>query len=325
VPTSATRLVMLEVGDKALPTMPEARGAVMRINAPALNAAFSGGAQPAESGVRRRTIGSVNGRPNKRSGMAWIRVLARDASTAAIEPYFRRVRRFREPGPAMSGSIRSGWVFIGPPSPATRHETARALVLLVPGLGGTTSGCLALAQALQARGLNVAAISYRSFRTSLEQLAVELADTVLSLQIETGAERVHLVGHSLGGVVIAQALADGLLAGRVDSVVTIAAPFGGTRWANLLPVGAVVRALRQGSPQLGRLARAHVPSEVRWLAITAGSDRIVRGHRSLPAHAEVETVEVHGAGHVGVLQNAQVISQVASAIIAGPVLDRAIA
>jgi triacylglycerol lipase len=156
-------------------------------------------------------------------------------------------------------------------------------------------------------------------------LAQELADVVLGLQVETGAERVHLVGHSLGGVVIAQALADGLLAGRVDSVVTIAAPFGGTPWANLLPVGAVVRALRQGSPQMARLARAQAPKGVRWLAITAGSDRIVGGHRSLPAHAEVETAEVHGVGHLGLLQNPQVISQVVSAIVAGPVLDRAIA
>jgi len=297
----------------------------MRISGLALSAASSRGAQPADMGVRLQTIGSVNGRPSTRSAMAWIRVLARDASAAAFAPYVRPVLRFREPGAAMSGPIRSGFVLTGAPSRGPHREPARPLVLLVAGLGGTSAGCLALGQALHATGLNVAAISYRSFRTSLEQLAQELADIVLGLQVETGAERVHLVGHSLGGVVIAQALADGLLAGGVDSVVTIAAPFGGTPWANLLPVGAVVRALRHGSPQLARLARAQAPQEVRWLAITAGSDRIVRGRRSLPAHAEVDTAEVHGVGHLGLLQNPQIIGQVVSAIVAGPALDRAIA
>ena len=289
----------------------------MRSNPLTLSPAFSGAAQPA-AGAVFQTIGPVDRRPSASSTMAWMRVLARDASAAAFAPYVRHVWRFRGPGAETREPIRSRPVFIGPPPPSARREPAPPPVLLVHGLGGTTSGWLAVADALRAHGLNVAAISYRSFRTSLEQLAQELADTVQSLQVETGAEKVHLVGHSLGGVVIAQALADGLLAGRVDSVVTIAAPFGGTPWANLLPLGAVVRALRQGSPQLGRLARAHAPREVRWLAITAGSDRVVRGHRSLPTHAEVETAEVRGVGHLGLLQNPQVISQVVSAIIAGP-------
>src|SRR6478672_8573588 len=45
---------------------------------------------------------------------------------------------------------------------------------------------------------------------------------------QTGADKVHLVGHSLGGVVIAQAIAGGRLTGRVDTVVTLASPFGGS-------------------------------------------------------------------------------------------------
>jgi triacylglycerol lipase len=41
--------------------------------------------------------------------------------------------------------------------------------------------------------------------------------------------------------VIAQAFADGRLSGQVDTVVTIAVPFGGSPWARLLPLGAIVR------------------------------------------------------------------------------------
>jgi triacylglycerol lipase len=198
-------------------------------------------------------------------------------------------------------------------------------VLLVHGLGATTSGWLAMITALRAHGLVVDAVSYQPFGTSVEQLAERLADAVESLLNRTGADKVHLVGHSLGGVVIAQALVDGHLTGRVDVVVTLASPFGGSPWASLLPLGATVRALRQGSPQLRRLAHAPLPEGVRWLAITAGLDKVVPGPRSRPSHADVETVAVDGVGHVGLRLNPEVISQVVRALAAGPADERAIA
>ena len=68
----------------------------------------------------------------------------------------------------------------------------------------------------------------------------------------------------------------GRLTGQVDRVVTLAAPFGGSPWANLLPFVAVVRALREGSPLLRRLASAPIPDGVRWLAFTAALDMIVQ-------------------------------------------------
>jgi alpha-beta hydrolase superfamily lysophospholipase len=60
------------------------------------------------------------------------------------------------------------------------------------------------------------------------------------------ADKVHLVGHSLGGVIIAQAVADPRLDGRVDTVITLGSPFGGSPWAEVLPLFEIVRALRRG-------------------------------------------------------------------------------
>ncbi|MCW2767478.1 MAG: PGAP1-like protein [Nocardioides sp.] len=191
--------------------------------------------------------------------------------------------------------------------------TARP-VLLVHGLGGLTSGWFTLASALHAQGVTVAAISYRPFGTSVEQLAELLAGKVAELLTETGADKVHLVGHSLGGVVIAQALAEGALNGKVDTVVTVAAPFGGSPWARLVPVGATVRSLREGSPLLRRLALAPAPAGVRWLAFTATLDLIVPGRRSVPAQGYVQTVAVEGVGHIGLLLNPQVVNGIVAAL-----------
>ena len=131
---------------------------------------------------------------------------------------------------------------------------------------------------------------------------------------QTCADKVHLVGHSLGGVVIAQAIAGGRLTGLVDTVVTLASPFGGSPWANLLPLGPIVRALRKGSPLLRRLASAPVPDGVRWLAFTAALDMIVPGPRSVPAYAHVETVKVGGVGHLGMLLSHQVAASIVAAL-----------
>jgi triacylglycerol lipase len=202
-------------------------------------------------------------------------------------------------------------------APAKSHSapTARP-VLLVHGLGGTKSSWSLLARTLTARGLTVDAITYSPFGTSVEQVADRLAVKVERLLSQTGADKVHLVGHSLGGVVIAQAIASGRLTGLVDTVITLAAPFGGSPWANLLPFGAIVSSLRQDSPLLRRIASAPIPDGMRWLAFTATHDTIVPGRRSVPPHVNVETVTVGGVGHLGMLVSPQVVGRIVAALSA---------
>lgn len=200
-----------------------------------------------------------------------------------------------------------------PPVQASLGATGRP-VLLVHGFGGTKSSWSHLAQNLRARGLTFDAITYAPFGTSVEQLAERLAAEVDHMLSQTGADKVHLVGHSLGGVVIAQALASGRLRGKVDTVVTLGSPFGGSPWAHLLPFGAIIRALREGSPLLRRLASAPAPDGVRWLAFTATFDMVVPGLRSVPTHAEVETVRVGGVGHLGMLLSEQVVGRIVEAL-----------
>lgn len=183
-------------------------------------------------------------------------------------------------------------------------------VLLVHGFASTKSCWFPLARALRARGVTVDALNYLPLGTSVEQLAELLADKVATLLAETGADKIHVVGHSLGGLVIAQAFTSGRLTGQVDTVVTIAAPFGGSPWAALLPLGATVRSLRSGSPLLRRLAAAPVPHGVRWVVFKSTLDAIVPGGRAMPSQADVETVTVDDVGHVGLLMSREVVARI---------------
>ncbi|MGO9651311.1 esterase/lipase family protein [Mycobacterium sp.] len=204
---------------------------------------------------------------------------------------------------------------MSPHAKAHAASTTRP-VLLVHGFGGSKSHWSLVAQALSARGLTVEAIAYAPLGTSVEQLAGQLVADVERTLSRTAADKVHLVGHSLGGVIIAQAIADPRLNGRVDTVVTLGAPFGGSPWAGLLPFVEIVRALRPGSPRLRRLASTPLPDGVRWLSVTAALDIIVPGLRSVPFHAQVETITVNDVGHLGMLKSGQVIGCIAAALCA---------
>jgi triacylglycerol lipase len=193
-------------------------------------------------------------------------------------------------------------------SPRHRSHPAHSRpVLLVHGFGGDKSSWTLVADALTAEGLTIHTMNYAPVGNSVERLAQRLVAEVEELLSRTGAHKVHLVGHSLGGVIIAQAISDPRLVGRVDTVITLGSPFGGSPWAGVLPVVDLVRALRSGSPLLRRLATTPFPDGVRWLSVTAALDIIVPGPRSQPSHPQVETVTVKGVGHLGMLLSQRVI------------------
>ena len=195
-------------------------------------------------------------------------------------------------------------------------------VLLVHGFAGTKSSLALIAHTLNARGMTVEAMSYPPLGMSVEQLAERVVTEVERILVATGTDKVHLVGHSLGGVVIALAIADSRLAGRVDTVITLGSPFGGSPWAGVLPFAEIVRELRTGSPMLRRLASTPVPDGVRWLSLAAALDIVVPGMRALPSHAQVETITFDGVGHLGMLVSQQVIGCIAAELCAQRTVGR---
>ena len=155
---------------------------------------------------------------------------------------------------------------------------------------------------------------YSPWGSSVEELANRLITTVEQLLAVTGAGKVHLIGHSLGGVIIAQALTGDRLAGHVDLVATLGSPFGGSTWAALCPVALpLVMALRPGSPVLRRLGAARSSANVRWLAFVSACDAIVPADRAVPANRKVTRISVDEAGHCGMLLDPGVIARLVAA------------
>ena len=186
-------------------------------------------------------------------------------------------------------------------------------MVLVHGFAGSSASWSAIRRALREHGRTVVSFDYLPWASSVDELADRLVETVHDVLAATGAGKVHLVGHSLGGVIVAMALTREGLPAHVDLVVTLGSPFSGSPWAGMLPLGPLVRALRPGSALLRRLAAAPAPAGVRWLAFASSLDPIVPAQCAVPANRPVTRVVVDAAGHCGMLLDPGVIARIVAA------------
>lgn len=155
-------------------------------------------------------------------------------------------------------------------------------------------------------GVHTAALSYPP-GPGLRPLADRLGHVLA--QLPQGA-RVHLVGHSLGGIVaryFAQEIGDS----RVVQTISMASPFAGVPRARLLGFEGA-RDLDPSSPILRRLALGHArAAHIPHLSIIAGSDEMVRAPviHALPGG---DVIVLDGRGHNTLLfddEVAQILAQ----------------
>ena len=138
----------------------------------------------------------------------------------------------------------------------TDPEAAGTPILLIHGIMDNRSVFTVFRRALRRRGFGVVhAVNYGLFTGDLREAAHELRDHVERLCEATGADKVHIVGHSLGGVIARYYVQRMGGSARVDTLVTLGSPHSGTLGAYLIPT-ALGRQLRPGSPPLTELARA---------------------------------------------------------------------
>jgi pimeloyl-ACP methyl ester carboxylesterase len=107
---------------------------------------------------------------------------------------------------------------------------ARPVVALLHGLGRSPISMALLARRLEQRGWTTSRLRYRSTTLTLDQALAQVAEPVARLS--AGAETIHLVGHSLGGI-LALLLALRDPPANLGRVVQIGSPNGGAETAVL--------------------------------------------------------------------------------------------
>ncbi len=174
-------------------------------------------------------------------------------------------------------------------------------ILLLHGIMDNRSVFTVFRRTLRRRGFGtVHAVNYSLLTGDIRTAAHELRRHVEQLLELTGAEKVHIVGHSLGGMIARYYVQRMGGAATVDTLVTLGSPHQGTLAAYLIPT-TLARQLRPGSDVLEELARPAPGCSTRFLVVWSRMDQMVlpqRNGRLLHPDLEVEEFEVRDVGHL---------------------------
>jgi triacylglycerol lipase len=190
-------------------------------------------------------------------------------------------------------------------------------ILLVHGLVDNRSIFAVLRRALRRRGFGrVMALNYSLFTDDIRSAARRLAEVVEELCADTGYERIHVVGHSMGGLIARYYVQR--LGGddRVHTLVTLGAPHGGTILAKVVP-HRLFRQLCPGSDIVAELAGPARGCRTRLVAIWTDLDHIVLPRSAaLIEHADLRArnILVRGVGHMSLPVHGAVVHEICTAL-----------
>ncbi|MCZ2848422.1 esterase/lipase family protein [Modestobacter sp. VKM Ac-2978] len=194
---------------------------------------------------------------------------------------------------------------------------ARIPVVLVHGLIDNRSVFTVMRRSLRRRGFaQVCTWNYSPLLRDVESAAEALGQHIEEVCRATGHDRVHVVGHSLGGLVaryLVQRLGGDA---RVESLVTLGTPHGGSRWAHVLPTR-LVRQLRPGSDLFQELAAPAPQCRTRVTAVYSDLDQMVvpsSAGRCEHPDLRARNVLVPGVGHMSLPIHRGVVDEVAATL-----------
>lgn len=190
-------------------------------------------------------------------------------------------------------------------------------ILLVHGMVDNRSIFTVLRRALHRRGFGrIQAVNYSVFTGDVPRAAAALGRQVEELCAETGYEQVHLIGHSLGGIIgrwYVQRLGGD---DRVHTLVTLGSPHEGTAAARLLPLP-VTRQLRPDSAVMRALRQPAPGCRTRFLAFWSDLDQFMvpRGVARLE-HPDLaaRNVPLRGVGHLSLPIDRRVVHEIVTTL-----------
>jgi pimeloyl-ACP methyl ester carboxylesterase len=194
---------------------------------------------------------------------------------------------------------------------------ARIPVVLVHGLIDNRSIFAVMRRSLRRRGFaQVCSWNYSPFSSDLARCAANLGAHIERVCEQTGHDRVHVVGHSLGGLIARYHLQRQAGDGRIESLVTLGTPHQGSVLAHVVPTP-LIRQLRPDSPVLQELAEPMPGCRTRVTAIYSDLDQIVlptRAGRCEHPDLRARNVLVHGVGHMSLPIHRGVVDEVAATL-----------
>jgi triacylglycerol lipase len=202
--------------------------------------------------------------------------------------------------------------------PAHDDSPVETPVLLVHGYGANKSNWLFLKRYLRGAGFErVHALNYNPFRNDIPELAERCAERAAELKAHFGVPRIHIIGHSLGGIIARYAVQVVGLEG-VSVCISVASPHNGVRLARygslvaeLGPLDAGLQ-LRPDSPVMALLHRTARPLPTQFVAYYSNLDLVVPARRAMILEPELAATNilVKDQGHLSIMLSRRLAASV---------------
>jgi pimeloyl-ACP methyl ester carboxylesterase len=189
----------------------------------------------------------------------------------------------------------------------------KALVILVHGLFHNQSAWVLFRRWLHARGFGAACLSYASWGAQWDETVDAVREDIKNLLARHPDRDVHLVGHSMGGLLLWSALAqlEDKDNGRIKTLVTMGTPFAGSKLSPFA-LTSLGRYLDFEGQTVRHVTDLPLPAHVRRLALHSPADNMVLPNTALrcsaPGWCEKQTGPV---SHVAMLHSREVFREVA--------------
>ncbi|MDQ2756801.1 MAG: alpha/beta fold hydrolase [Actinomycetota bacterium] len=196
-------------------------------------------------------------------------------------------------------------------------EAAGTPILLVHGIIDNQSVFTLLRRGLRRRGFDqVTTMNYSILTGDVRVAAARLAEQVEAIVAQTGYERIHVVGHSMGGLIARYYVTR--LGGdeRVHTLVTLGSPHAGTYSAYAWP-GSLTRQMRPGSPLLRELELPVPGCRTRFICYWSDLDQVMLPQRTAALeHPDLAATNIllHGVGHTSIPIMSSVVHGISQAL-----------
>jgi triacylglycerol esterase/lipase EstA (alpha/beta hydrolase family) len=225
-------------------------------------------------------------------------------STALKRPetymgHFREALNLARAAVSYPKGIFESTITTGRPRRDGQHDTP---VVLVHGYGHNRSAWLVLDRHLRKAGFtSVHTVNYNPLAHDIPELAARLKERIDLIRSVTGSPKVHVVGHSLGGVILRWYVQELGGAEAIDTAISVASPHHGT-YAALAGAafGRTAKQLLPGSDVMQRLTPAVAGGPVRWVAYYSNIDLLIQPSPSAKLDGATNVL-VKDHGHLSML------------------------
>jgi len=196
-------------------------------------------------------------------------------------------------------------------------EAAGTPIILVHGVVDNHTIFSLLRRSLMRRGFGrTISLNYSPLTDDIRRVAKRLNRTIEAVCRETGYERVHVIGHSMGGLIARYYVQRLGGDARVHTLVTLGTPHEGSAYAKLVPHN-VARQLRPNSDIVQELREPAPGCRTRIVAVWSDLDQMIvpkRSARIVHDDLNARNVFVRGVGHMSLPLDGRVVHEIVTTL-----------